>query len=156
MAFGHLKWLVCHHQHQHSFLHLCSFVCLVFHLRHVRTATWTQVELGLRVSALNSLLMNPSRTRVEADSHPDVGWSEFNPGWQECAGVAGFTVSLDRRSPWTAYPRKKGPRTVYPRIEGLPPGWTVPPRPPQYSDLIPTRKPGREYYRALACRDKTT
>ena len=25
------------------------------------------------------------------------------------SGVAGFTVPLDRRSPWTAYPRKKGP-----------------------------------------------
>ena len=24
----------CYHQHQHSFLHLCSFVCLVFYFRH--------------------------------------------------------------------------------------------------------------------------
>ena len=25
MAFGHLKWLVCHHQHQHSSLQFCVF-----------------------------------------------------------------------------------------------------------------------------------
>ena len=34
---------VCHHQHQHSFLHLCSFVCLVFHFRHTprsREESW--------------------------------------------------------------------------------------------------------------------
>ena len=36
---------VCHHQHQHSFLHLCSFVCLVFHFRHTprsRKESWEQ------------------------------------------------------------------------------------------------------------------
>ena len=34
---------VCHHQHQHSFLHLCSFVYLVFHFRHTprsREESW--------------------------------------------------------------------------------------------------------------------
>ena len=34
---------VCHHQHQHSFLHLCSYVCLVFHFRHTprsREESW--------------------------------------------------------------------------------------------------------------------
>ena len=46
---------------------------------------WTWVQLVLRVSALNSLLMNPSWTRVEAKSHPDVGWSEFNLGWPKCS-----------------------------------------------------------------------
>ena len=29
-----LNYLICHHQHQHSFLHLHSFVYLVFHFRH--------------------------------------------------------------------------------------------------------------------------
>ena len=58
-------------------------------LRHVRTATWTRIELGLRVSAQNSLSMNLSRTRVEANPHSDVGWSEFNLGWRKC----GFRVS---------------------------------------------------------------
>ena len=50
---------------------------------------WTRVELGLCVSALNSLSMNPSRTRVEANPHSDVYWSEFNPGWRKC----GFHIS---------------------------------------------------------------
>ena len=55
-------------------------------LRRVRTATWTRVELRLCMSALNSVSMNPSQTLIEANPHPDVGWSEFNPGWRKCAG----------------------------------------------------------------------
>ena len=34
---------VCHYLHQHSFLHLCSFVCLVFHFKHTprsREESW--------------------------------------------------------------------------------------------------------------------
>ena len=43
----------------------------------------------LHMSALNSLSMNPSWTRVGANPYSDVGWSEFNPGWPKC----GFHVS---------------------------------------------------------------
>ena len=33
--------------------------------------------------------MNPNRTRVEANPHSDVGWSEFNLSWRKC----GFLIS---------------------------------------------------------------
>ena len=48
---------------------------------------WWHVRMCM--SALNSLSMNLSWTRVGANPHPDVGWSEFNLGWPKY----GFHVS---------------------------------------------------------------
>ena len=52
----------CHHQHQHSFLHLCSFVCLVFHFRHTprsREESWPKQQF----EALQSLVSGPESLR---------------------------------------------------------------------------------------------
>ena len=75
-----------------------------------------------------------------SDGQP-LTWSHF------------VTVLQDLRSPEPPILGKKVPRTICPRIEGLPPGWTVPSQqPPRYSDRICDRtriKPGRETYCSL-------
>ena len=99
---------VCHHQHQHSFLHLCSFVCLVFHFRHTprskeeswKATVWSTSSVSepkslRRLGAIISMIK--FKSEVYIISYRRATWCIHRQQWEEVTGVRQHSTDWDLR-----------------------------------------------------------